>query len=80
MYKDKHLEIVKLGRLELSNKIIKLIYLEENQVIVLFDRKTLNLRGWEIQDQYNNNINFSLNIVTTNDVYNKETFKLPEIN
>ena len=76
LYKDKLLEIVELGRLELSNEIIKLIYLEENQVIVLFDRKTLNLKGWEIQDQYNNNINFSLNIVTTNDVYNKETFNL----
>ena len=80
LYKDKLLEIVELGRLELSNEIIKLIYLEENEVIVLFDRKTLNLKGWEIQDQYNNNINFSLNIVTTNDVYNKETFKLPKIN
>ena len=31
-------------------------------------------------DQYNNNINFSLNIVAKNDVFKKGTFKIPEIN
>ena len=45
-----------------------------------FDKKNLDLKGWEIKDQYNNNINFSLNIVAKNDVFEKGTFKLPEIN
>ena len=45
-----------------------------------FDRKNLDLKGWEIIDQYNNNINFTLNIVAKNDVYKKDTFKIPEIN
>jgi outer membrane lipoprotein-sorting protein len=49
-------------------------------VSVLFDRKNLDLKGWEIIDQYNNNINFTLNVVAKNDVYKKDTFKIPDIN
>ena len=80
LYKDKLLEIVKSGKLELTEQLIKLIYLSENEITVFFDRKTLNLKGWKIIDQYNNNINFSLNIVSKNDAYKKSTFKIPNIN
>ena len=80
LYKDKLLEIVKSGKLELTEQIIKLIYLREDEITVLFDRKTLDLKGWEIIDQYNNNINFSLNIISKNDAYKKGTFKIPDIN
>ena len=80
LYKDKLLEIVQLGELELEDQMIRLNYPSENQVSVLFDRKNLDLKGWEIIDQYNNNINFTLNVVAKNDVYKKDTFKIPEIN
>tara|TARA_B100001559_G_scaffold273070_1_gene242384 strand:- start:18 stop:599 length:582 start_codon:yes stop_codon:yes gene_type:complete len=80
LYKDKLLEIVKSGKLELTEKIIKLIYLSEDEITVFFDRKTLDLKGWELIDQYNNNINFSLNIISKNDPYKKGTFKIPDIN
>ena len=80
LYKDKLLEIVKSGQLKLSDQIIKLIYLGENEITVFFDKKTLDLKGWQIIDQYNNNINFSLNIISKNDVFKKGTFKIPEMN
>ena len=80
LYKGKLLEIVKSGKLELSDRIIKLVYLEENEITVFFDRQTLDLKGWQIIDQYNNNINFSLNIIAKNDVFKKGTFKIPEMN
>ena len=80
LYKDKLLEIVKSGKLELTEKIIKLVYLDENEITVFFDKKTLDLKGWQIIDQYNNNINFSLNVVAKNDVFKKGTFKIPEMN
>ena len=80
LYKDKLLEIVKSGKLELTEQLVKLIYLSESEITVFFDRKTLDLKGWEIIDQYNNNINFSLDIVSKNDVYKKDTFKIPKIN
>ena len=80
LYKDKLLEIVQLGELEVNDQIIKLIYFGDNEITVYFDKKNLDLKGWEIKDQYNNNINFSLNIVAKNDVFKKGTFKVPEIN
>ena len=79
LYKEKLLEIVKAGEIKKESQILKLTYLDENEINVLFDRKTLDLRGWKIIDQYNNNINFSLNIVSNNDIYQKGTFKIPEM-
>ena len=80
LYKDKLLEIVKSGKLELTEQLIKLIYLSEDEIAVFFDRKTLDLKGWDLIDQYNNNINFSMNIISKNDTYKKDTFKIPDIN
>jgi outer membrane lipoprotein-sorting protein len=80
LYKDKLLEIVQTGKLESTAQIIKLTYLDDNKITVFFDKKTLNLKGWKIIDQYNNKINFSLNIVAKNDVFKNGTFKIPEIN
>ena len=80
LYKDKLLEIVRSGEVELSDQIIKLVYLDNNEITVFFDKRTLDLKGWQIIDQYNNNINFSLNIVAKNDIFKKGTFKIPEMN
>ena len=80
LYKDKLLELVQSGELELTDEIIKLVYFGDNEITVFFDKKNLDLKGWEIKDQYNNNINFSLKIVAKNDVFKKGTFKVPEIN
>ena len=79
LYKEKLLEVVKSGKIAQENQMIKLIYVGESEINVLFDKKTLNLKGWKIIDQYNNNINFSLNIVSKNDIYQKGTFKIPEM-
>ena len=80
LYKDKLLDIVQSGELEVNDQIIKLVYFGDNKITVFFDKKNLNLKGWEIKDQYNNNINFSLNIIARNDSYKRDTFKVPEIN
>ena len=80
LYKDKLLEIIKFGELELAGQIIKLTYFNDNKITILFDRKTLDLKGWKIIDQYNNSINFYLNIVAKNDIFKKGTFKVPRTN
>ena len=80
LYKDKLLEIVQSGELEVNDQIIKLVYFVDNEITIFFDKKNLDLKGWKIKDQYNNNINFSLNIVAKNEVFKKGTFRVPEIN
>jgi outer membrane lipoprotein-sorting protein len=80
LYKDKLLTIVKAGKLKLTNQIIELTYSGENEIIIFFDKKNLDLKGWKIVDQYNNIIIFNLNIISKNDIYKKETFKIPVTN
>tara|TARA_B100001093_G_scaffold473993_1_gene498350 strand:- start:1475 stop:2032 length:558 start_codon:yes stop_codon:yes gene_type:complete len=80
LYKQKLLEIVKSGEVKIQGHLIKLVYLDENEINVLFDKKTLDLKGWEIVDQYNNNINFSLDIIAKNNIYGKDVFKIPKTN
>ena len=80
LYKDKLLEIIQLGELKLTDQLIKIIYLNESEIIFLFDRETFELKGWNIIDQYNNKINFSLNVVAKNDTFKKGTFKVPKLN
>ena len=80
LYKDKLLEIVQSGAIELTDQLIKLVYLSDDEITVYFDRRSLDLKGWQIIDKYNNNINFTLNIIAKNDVFKKGTFKVPEIN
>ena len=80
LYKDKLLEIIELSELESSDQIIKLIYISDNEITVFFDKKSLDLKGWEIKDQFNNKIKFFLTIVAKNDIFEKSTFKIPEIN
>ena len=80
LYKDKLLKIIQSGDLKLTDQFIKLIYQDNDNFVVFFDKETLDLKGWEIADQYNNNIYFSLNIIAKNDAFNKDTFKIPEIN
>ena len=80
LYKDKLIEIIQSSKLEFKNQMIKLVYFSDNEITVFFDKKSLDLKGWKIIDQYNNNINFSLNVVSKNDIFKKNTFIIPEIN
>ncbi len=80
LYKEKLLEIVKSGRIKISDKIVELEYSNGDQINILFDKENLNLKGWKIVDQYNNVINFNLKILSKNQIYKKETFKIPDIN
>ena len=79
LYKDKLLDIINNGIFEGGDQNLKLIYLGEDKIIIFFDKKNLQLKGWQILDQYNNKINFSLNVISKNDIYEKGTFKIPNI-
>ena len=77
MIKVKKRKILLLPGDGIGPEVIK----EVRKIINWFnDKKSLDLKGWQIIDQYNNNINFSLNIISKNDAYKKGTFKIPDIN
>ena len=78
--KEKLLNIIQSGKLKFNDKLINLVFNDNNEITIFFDKKTLDLKGWKIIDQYNNNINFSLSVISKNDIYKKNTFKIPAIN
>ena len=80
LYKDKLLKAIKEGTLKTATNDFQLIYKGKNEIIVLFDKKSFQLSGWKIIDQYNNRITFELKIIAKNSIFQKNTFKIPSAN
>ena len=79
--KDKLITLIQKSDLIL-NENIELIYLDENQKIitVFFEKKNHELTGWLIEDEFQNEIYFSLKIKDINTEIDKNYFKIPLIN
>ena len=81
LIKDKLITLIQ--KLELIlNKNIKLVYLDDNQKIitVFFEKKNYELIGWIIEDEFQNQIYFSLKIENINNEISKDYFKIPSLN
>jgi outer membrane lipoprotein-sorting protein len=78
LYKDKLLEIIKKGKLKLTDHLIKLTYLSEDEITILFDKKTLNLKGWETKDAYSNAVSFKMVNLKINNQIVDDFFKIPK--
>jgi len=81
---DKKFLINKISNLE--ERIIDKYYInyqileDDNEINIFFDNQTFNLVGWQTKDIYQNlNITF-ISSVKTNEVINKNFFKLPSQN
>jgi outer membrane lipoprotein-sorting protein len=79
--KNKLINLIKKSDLKLS-KNIELVYLDENQKIitVFFEKKSYELIGWVVEDEFQNKIDFSLKIKNINSVVDKNYFKIPTNN
>ncbi len=75
-------KIINSGEAEYINSNIRLKYIDnKNQTIfLLFDKNSFDLLGWLINDQFNNEIKFLININSKNDVIEEDTFKHPKFN
>ena len=76
------INLVNKSEFKIVKNEINLKYVTENEenIIVLFDKKDFNIRGWLIKDRFNNNINFTLSINNKNTNFKKNYFKIPMIN
>jgi len=79
--KNNLINLIQKSNLELNDNI-DLIYLEENnkKITVFFDKKSYELIGWKVNDEFQNEIYFSLKIQNTNSEYDPSLFKVPTIN
>ena len=76
--KKKLINLIKKSDLELKDNI-QLIYRDENQnkIIVFFDKENYELIGWLLQDNFQSEIYFSLQIKKINSKIDKNYFKIP---
>ena len=84
MLLDKNYIISKLKRLSLKNIDDRyyLLSIEENNKIlnIFFEKSTLNIRGWQTEDMYQNlSVTYIFNLKTNTDVKQK-IFQLPKLN
>ena len=75
--KDSLLNLIKKSNYALNNKI-ELTYTDNNnKIIIFFDKENHNIVGWQVDDQLQNKINFSLKIKSINSVFDPKIFLIP---
>ena len=78
--KDKLINLILKSDLRL-NENIELIYLDENQksIKIFFEKENYEIIGWSIENEFQNEIYFSLKIVTINSDVDDNYFKIPKV-
>ena len=65
---------------ELNSDLIGFLFTDKktNEVKMLFDKNSLELRGWETNDAYSNKVNFEINNLIINNQIVDDFFKIPQ--
>ena len=51
---------------------------KKNKVKILFDKNSLEFKGWKTKDSYSNNVSFTINNLKTNNQIIDDFFKIPK--
>ena len=78
--KEKLINLIKISDYKLKNNI-ELTYVDENnnKIKVFFDNNNYYLIGWNVRDQLQNEINFSLKITFINSKFDPKLFRIPRL-
>jgi len=65
---------------EININLIKFEFIDKkkNKLKILFDKNSLEFRGWETKDSYSNEVSFIINNLKTNNQIMDGFFKIPE--
>ena len=65
---------------EININLIKFEFIDKkkNKLKILFDKNSLEFRGWETKDSYSNEVSFIINNLKTNNQIVDGFFKIPE--
>ena len=81
LQKDKILNLVqnnKPTKIDLNTIQFEFIDEKFNKLKIIFDKKTLEFKGWETKDSYSNNVNFIISNLKTNNQIVDNFFKIPK--
>ena len=79
--KDKIINLIQNTEpVETNDGLIKFIFTKKkkNKVKILFDKNTLEFKGWETKDAYANDVSFLINDLKTNNQIVDDFFKIPQ--
>ena len=65
---------------EITANLIKFEFIDKkkNKLKILFDKNSLEFKGWETKDAYSNNVSFIINNLKINNQIVDEFFKIPD--
>ena len=73
-------QIQNLEKIKINNDIFELNFTKQNNlIIVYFDRKSFDLKGWKTIDVYQNEVLFEVNNVEKNLIIDPKIFDLPNL-
>ena len=79
--KEKIIDLIrKSNPPELNSDLIGFIFTDKktNKIKILFDKNSLELKGWETNDAYSNKVNFEINNLIINNQIVDDFFKIPQ--
>ena len=73
-------QIQNLEKIKISNDIFELNFTKQNNlIIVYFDKKSFDLKGWKTIDVYQNEVLFEVNNIEKNLIIDPKIFDLPNL-
>ena len=72
--------IRKTNPIEINSNLVGFIFVDKktNKVKILFDKNSLELKGWETKDAYSNKVSFEINNLIINNQIVDDFFKIPQ--
>ena len=79
--KEKIINLIRKNQpTEINESFIEFEFIDQkaNKVKILFDKNSLEFKGWETKDAYSNDVSFTINNLITNNKITDDFFKIPK--
>ena len=79
--KEKIINLIRKNKpTKINSSLIEFEFIDKktNRIKILFDKNSLEFKGWETKDSYSNNVSFIINNLKTNNKIIDDFFKIPK--
>ena len=79
--KEKIIDLVRNTKpIKKNSDLIEFIFIDKktNEIKILFDKNSLEFKGWETKDSYSNKVSFEINNLIINNKILDDFFKIPQ--
>ena len=79
--KEKIINLIRKNKpTKINSSLIEFEFIDKktNRIKILFDKNSLEFKGWETRDAYSNNVSFTINNLKTNNQIIDDFFKIPK--